>query len=90
MQNLTDEQQHKIQTFRELSAAFNQIVSDEEAANMEEAQETMNSLATTEDEMEEAAKQLTESDYCYAQARLKMKEACMWAVRGVSREDGAF
>lgn len=90
MQKLTDDQQDTIRTFRELSAAFNQIVTDEEAANVEEAQEAMNSLATTEEELEEAAKQLTEADYCFAQARLKMKEACMWAVRAISREDGSF
>lgn len=90
MQKLTDEQQDKITTFSRLSGAFLQMLANEEAEADGEAQEAMNSLATSEEDMESKAAELTEAVNCLAQARLRMQEANMWAARAVRRDSGEF
>lgn len=88
MQQLSAEQQEKIKTFRELSAAFISLLAAEESEADDEAREAMNSLATSEEDLQLKAAELTDVNVCLTQARLRMQEAVMWATRAVKRESG--
>lgn len=90
MQKLTDEQQKKIQTFHELSGAFIALLMAEESEADDEATEALNSLATSEEDLQIKAAELADMSECLKQARLRMQEAVMWAARAVKRESGEY
>ncbi len=90
MQKLTQEQQDKLETLEKLSAAFLSLLQAEEAEADDEAAEAMNSLATSEEDLDNKAAELTEMNNCLKQSRFRMQEALMWAARAVKRDAGVF